>query len=142
MEVLPDPFGEYLQNNVSGVYLAHLLDNLTQLVNNLVLIFGKHQVRDLTSVKNAAYILKERLIDDLTVSQSENSRSGLLLFFFDTGSLEHDLLNEIAEVRNSVVFLHLYLLVLDLVNRCCELGQTLLARTTDTDEHQVATRLS
>jgi hypothetical protein len=120
VEVLPDSFEEERTALIVSLDFLGVLHVGSDLVLYFVLVFGKHQIRNLTSVQDIVQVLHEGFLQNLGVSHCESDWLAL-----DTGH-EHEFLNEVSELNDAVTLHDFNLLELHIVNVGTEFDERLL----------------
>ena len=106
MEVALAPFKEiceqFLRSPVGALFL--LFGWASHEFNNINLLIGWEDIRDLTSIQNIVYVFKEVLLLDLSVSEQERSWVSF------TTNLSHKLFYIFSPLLSSVLLLDLNLI--------------------------------
>jgi len=110
MEEFSDTFNEKILALISSFNFSCVSDHSSELIIDLILVLSKHEIWNLTSVKNIVQIFNECLSKNLRVCHTEGS--GITL---DT-SIKHHFLNEISKVGDAVAFYNFNLLECHVVN--------------------------
>ena len=137
MELLTALIHEESIDLIAAAIHADSFSFVLDLVAQSLLFIFREEVRNFTGVQKVVDVFEESLVDDLVVREQE-----LLLVIVDQNTLFEQLFDAFLEVANLVVLLDFDCVRLHVtINKGCKLGHGFSARTADTYQQGVTSRL-